>query len=962
MTTQRTSQLRLRRSQPITLPHPLHGAFDAHYVILLAFVLLATLLAYQSPPAVDIAVGSLGDRLFLQSSSGLSEADAQYWYTDELTPEAASGRSRWTRSEATVNVPAFETTSDVSLMVRMRGWPNDVVRRDVAQPTVTVVVNGATTGVFTPTNVFDDYYVVVPAKAVQTGQVQIQLRVSDVFTSTQAYPDVRPKGVRVERVAVATPNDWIAWTTPFWGVLGQLAVVGTLVYLTLMMQSRRQIFSLVVALVCMFALVLVMAFQRVYTVAFLPSLVLVCAVLFVVAVRRDLARYGARFVRRMSRGGGVGLGLAVATSLVIGWGLTWIPLTFWQAPAGVQWLTWSALSFVLTLLGVWRPLRGLVEWLNTSWLRQPWRWAVPLFLLVATLATFIIVRAPFIGHADYADNAIVARNLVQGRGWVVDYISQFYTIRDGVTRPQETWPLLQPVWMALVFAIAGVSDVAARVPNVAFAVALAVMTVVVGRRIWDVRVGIFAMLLTVVNVFIYRQLVFTTTDLAFMFFQMGAIYAVWRMRAPIPDEPFPSRWDHPAVRALIAAVWTGLMLWQKPGSGGMIAIGLGLWLLYEHRSLPIALGTRLAHLGRTLQVFTQRLWPVVVWAVVALLIVSPYVERNLRLFGSPAHTTEQYDAWLLEYTDWDAIYRVYAADGGIGTGDLPDRSWVLRWGFDTVFLKMDRQLIAIKDYVLPSFTRFPPPMQDWGSDAAALGMLADVSLWLLVIGLLVWRTPPVTMLMRALVFAVTPYLVFMVTYWHANEPRYWVGLIPWMALLAAAGAMRIFDRMRTWYAGRSALAGLLLLCVLLGAGVFPAVQYAQERQQVEGERVAADLDMYRFLRANTPLNAVMMTRVPWQLQWYAERPAVMIPADTDAQTLLRIARHYQVRYLVLDSLQRPNEQTRAMIGDMLADPAYGFRELYRTAEYEVREGGRKYTMQSVVYEFPTDYAGAAPIR
>jgi len=944
------------------LPHPLHGAFDAHYAILLAFVLLATLLAYQSPPAVDIAVGSLGDRLFLQSSAGLSEADAQYWYTDELTPEATSGRSRWTRHAATVHVPAFETTSDVSLMVRMRGWPSDVVRTDVAQPTVQVLVNGAPTGVFTPTNVFDDYYVVVPAKAVQTGQLQIQLRVSDVFTATQAYADMRAKGVRVERIAVATPNDWIAWTTPFWGLLGQLAGIGTLIYFTVMMQSRRQVFSLLITLLCMFGLTLAMAFQRVYTVAIVPAVLLVCTVVFVVALWRDVARYGVRFSRRMARGGGLGLGLAVATNLVIGWGLAWIPLDFWPATPGIKWLAWSILSFGLMLVGLWRPVRGMVEWLNTSWLRHPWRWATPLLLMIATLASVIIVQAPFIGHADYADNAIVARNLVQGRGWVVDYISQFYTIRDGITRPQETWPLLQPVWMALVFVIAGVSDVTARVPNVVFAVALAICTLVVGRRIWDVRVGVFAMLLTVANIFIYRQLVFTTTDLAFMFLQMGAIYTVWRMRAPVPDEPFPSRWQHPGVRAVMAAVWTGLMLWQKPGSGGMIAIGLGLWLLYEHRSLPIALGTRLAHVGRTLQVFAQRLWPVVVWALVALLIVSPYVERNLRLFGSPAHTTEQYDAWLLEYTDWDAIYRVYAADGGIGTGDLPDRSWVLRWGFDTLLLKMDRQLIAIKDYLLPSLTRFPPPMQDWGSDAAALGMLADVGLWLMVVGFLAWRTPQVTLLLRAVFFAFVPYLLFMVTYWHANEPRYWVGLIPWMALLAAAGAMRMFDRMRTWYAGRSAFPGLVVLCVLLAASIQPAVQYAQERQQVEGDRVAADLDMYRFLRANTPLSAVMMTRVPWQLQWYAERPAVMIPADTDAQTLMRIAQHYQARYLVLDSLQRPNEQTRAMIAEMLADPTYGFRELYRTPEYEVREGGRRYTMQSVVYEFATDYAGVAPIR
>ena len=106
----------------------------------------------------------------------------------------------------------------------------------------------------------------------------------------------------------------------------------------------------------------------------------------------------------------------------------------------------------------------------------------------------------------------------------------------------------------------------------------------------------------------------------------------------------------------------------------------------------------------------------------------------------------------------------------------------------------------------------------------------------------------------------------------------------------------------------------------------------------------------------------MMTRVPWQLNWYAERPAVMIPADTDAETLLRLAKHYRVQYLVLDSLQRPNAATRAMIQQMIEDPANGFVEVYRTPEYPVVDNGRSFTMQSVVYEFNPDATGVAAIR
>ncbi len=961
MSTSRTSQLKLRRSQTVVVPHPLQGAFDTRFWILIAFAIIATILAFQSPPAVNVAVGSIGDRLFLQSGLGMRADDESRWHADELNPDAQSGRSRWTRQVASLHFPAFTTSSDISVMIRMAGWPNDVVNQSLDQPQVSVYINGQFSDVFTPTTVFDDYYVVYPAQSA-ISDLTIELRSSNVFTSTAVYTDVRPKGVRVERVALATPSDWIGWNTPPITVVLWVTLFTSLLYMAVQMLCKRIPLALLLTLTMVVIGVLLLAFTRIYTVLLLPMMSIGVGGVLCWLLRADITSFITRLIRRFSLGASLGYGLWLMSVLIISALLTRIDIPVLQDLPALQFVAWFVIVLVVTALGLFRPLAPLVEWVYTRWNTHT-RWWFGISLLgIITVATGVILTAPFIGHADYADNAVVARNLLYGRGWVVDYVTQFYEIYDQVTRPQETWPLLQPVWIAIAFVVAGVSDVSARIPNIVFLCMLVVLTYRIGCSIWDSRVAVFASLVVACNVFIYRQLIFATTDLAFMVFHLGSIYAVWRMRAPVHTAQV-SRWNSEFARAAIAGLWTGLMLLQKPGSGGITAIGLGLWLLYEHRtSIQAGLSTPWQRIRSALGTLVTRVWPIGIWAVIALLIVSPYVERNMRMFGSPAYTTEQYDAWILEYTEWDAIYRVYAGDGGIGSGDVPDRSWLLRWGFDGVLAKVERQFVAVRDYMVPPLTHFPVEIAEFGTPDSALGMVPSIVMWFAVIGVLAWRSQHHRLLRRLLVAAFVPYLIFMVFYWHANEPRYWVAWIPWFALFAGAGLFALFETMRRWYQQRNAVIALMMVLVVTGLSLYPAVEYAQQRRVVDTQLVAADLDMYRFLRANTPLSAVMMTRVPWQLNWYAERPAVMIPASTDAETFLRLAKHYRVQYLVLDSLQRPNATTRAMLAELIEDPQNGFVEVYRTPEYTVTDDGRTFTMQSVVYEFNPDAFGVAAIR
>ena len=731
-----------------------------------------------------------------------------------------------------------------------------------------------------------------------------------------------------------------------------------------MMLLLRPMLALSMSLVVLTGMAVALAFQRIYVVALLPYLIAGVGLAVLWQLRSDVVRMIVALRNAFGRGASIGLGLMVTCAAVIAMACQSFGIApFFAHPIWQFTAIWAA-GMLLLSIGILRPVAGIATWLDVRWRsRGGWLFGVVL-LTIIVLAGWIIQAAPFIGHADYADNAVVARNLLQGRGWVVDYVTQFYRIYPNVTHPQETWPLLQPVWIATIFLLAGVNDIAARVPNLIFLVLALVLVWRTSVVIWDKRVGVIAVILAAANIFIYRQMIYATSDLAFMAFHLGAMGAVFGLR--LPDDPHRqvAWWQTRVVRVVGAGVWTGLMLLQKPGSGGMSAIGFGLWLLYEYRATftqPL-ITTRLDRLRNNARQYAERLWPVVVWALVALLCVGPYAERNMRLFGSPGYTTEQTDTWLLEYTNWDAIYRVYAPDGGIGSGDIPDRSWLLRWGFDGVALKLIHQVGAIRDYVMPSFGFLPNSFHSFGAAENATGLLTDMALWFMLLGIIVWQNQLSGMLRRLISIGFAPYVLFMVIYWHANEPRYWVPLLPWMAMFAAVGMIAVYDRARQWFNGRLNGIALLGLLAVVGLSVHPSITYVQNRATVDAQMVAADLDMYAFLRNKTPLSAVMMTRVPWQLNWYAERPAVMIPTDTNAQTLLRLARHYQARYLVLDALQRPNTATRTMIAAMIADTTIGMKEVYRTPEYPVNDAGRTYTMQSVVYEFPSDYAGATPIR
>jgi len=952
---------------------PLVYLRDRRLALIIALALLAGVLAYQTPPTSDIPIGWLGDRLFLNASQGLGPADARTFYSDEITGDAGD-RSRWTRQDAEIDLPGLGEAGDLIVTIRAMGWPTDASNQVGAQPTVDVLANRVPTipPTFTPTSQWATYNFRVPAAAVPRDLLTLTLHASATFSGDG---DKRPKGIRIDYLSVRGAETQAVFVVPAPLPIALLVLDGALCLLVLVVATRRPTLAFVLATLLISGAAIALALARVWAVALLPWASAVMLVLLAYTRRRAISGFFIRLLHRYARGAALNYGLV---ALVAVW-LAYVAArtsTAVKLP-GIKFLRdsfpdsllYGLLGMGLLLLILVRGREGLPRLAHAivELIGSP-RGSVVLLLLFGSIwigyEASIVVQLPYVGHADYADNAVVARNLVAGRGWVVDYVTQFYRLYDRVTRPQETWPLLQPVWIAPFFVLFGATNWAAKIPNLIFIMILALAIYFAGARIWDRRVGIAATIIILTNYLFFRLVIYTTSDLAFVVFSFGAIYLLYQARTENQERaPAGSTIGQPAVlgsrfSVLGSGILTGLMILQKP-SGAVIAIGMGLWFLAhswrrftQQQATHVSTNTLSARLS-----MLRWLSPVVVWSVLALAIVSPYISRNVVLFHKPFYSTESSDAWVLGYRDWEDIYRVYTTSGGLSTEGVPDRSWILRWGFDVTALKLATQAKAARDYLLPPWLDQSRVLSDLDSEKKAL--LFGMGAWLALLGMIgALRSRRSLCALLALAFG--PYLLFLIVYWHANEERYFLMIMPWLALLACYALWRSYDRVAAIGDGRWAPAGLVLALTALVMVIQPSWPYNAKKLREEPALYQADTDAYTWLRTHTAPGDVVMTRLPWQLNWVSERPAVMVPNTADSELVLKLARYYHVRYLVRDTFAQPSDDAKAALQQLIDDDV--LLEAYATSPYSATVDGRPVQLVTRIYRFPDDYGGAAAIR
>ena len=618
----------------------------------------------------------------------------------------------------------------------------------------------------------------------------------------------------------------------------------------------------------------------------------------------------------------LGLALAIIAALLLALGVTSGRLALIGrigATLGVPLALAGALPWALALgpyalalasaLAALRWWRSLLHWLAAGWVAlddsRVANWTVTVGIaLYAVIMLPHLLAVPWINHADYADNAVVARNLVRGNGFVTDYVAQFYNAWATLRHPAETWPPLQPILIAAAFALFGVSVGVAKLPNLLVMIGMLWLIYRIGRWLWSPRVGVIAALLVAIQPDFFEGVIYPLNDTVFTLLALGVI-ALFVFLAEEREGVEAGGWrgwlvSRPGRAWVLLGALGGLLLLAKP-SGAILLAGGGAWVLWTAwrggRLRPVLIGG-------------------IVAAGVALAVYAPWLARNQITFGQPFYSTESYDAFLLEYRDWETIYQVYTGDR-----PLPHRSLLVGYGLD-----------AVQDKIGAQFRK------SW-NDLRQGRIIPLLLLGPMVLGALVARERRQRDALAVLAAAVGAYVLFVFVYWH-YERRYAFFLIPWGALFGAAGLWWLHDRVSE--ARSRALAGLATL-VLLGAILVP--QWGAVRDDWSASlRTPNSVVVASWIRDNTPGGAVVMTRNPWELSFHSERLSVMIPAD-DLATIRAIGTKYGATHLQLDHLTDPKLR-RPALGPLYDGPDewQGFRKVFDRRD-ENGEG-------LLVYEFP----------
>jgi hypothetical protein len=486
---------------------------------------------------------------------------------------------------------------------------------------------------------------------------------------------------------------------------------------------------------------------------------------------------------------------------------------------------------------------------------------IGLTVVVASATIYLVASLWFTRNGvplppDSLEYAEVARNLAHGAGYTINLIEIHPGLLPTVRHLHELHGLLQPIWLAPLFALLGPHGALVRVPGLFFVASLAIATFFLGKRVFGSETGCLAGLLVLGR----QDLAFDGTlggdDVGWAFFSTLAVLFFFRWL-----EAFELRW------AVLAGCAAALATLQKVSGVALPACFVVVVLLTG--------ACRVAGRVRALAAMTL---PVV--AALAL-----YAVRNHALHGGFGFRQSGLE-WLFKESPL-AYFAYY---------DRPP-------SLSDVFARLGvgRVLGLAKDqFTLLLTATLGDPLALIAGPAA-----------------LVWLARTRNMPFAVFGAIYTLVVGFVVCVIHHVEPRYLFGLFPiyFVAVSAAAVELWRFGKSKlhaAWPRRISCLAvgacGVVLVGCLVGV---LRLEKRLGRIPLTGPCDSA-ID---YIRETVGTDEPVLTSSPWFLTWVTGHPSVMVPTNGRA-ALTRVALHYHAAWAVdgMPTLGGPDvgEMLRAM--------------------------------------------------
>jgi hypothetical protein len=534
------------------------------------------------------------------------------------------------------------------------------------------------------------------------------------------------------------------------------------------------------------------------------------------------------------------------------------------------------------------------------------------FFVISLLATPDGV-SPASDSQHYAD---VARNLLRGNGFVIDFIEYHLGLRAEVRHVPEHHGMLRPFAIAPLFAAFGTDAALLRIPGLAYHALAGVVGFFLARRLFGLAAGVVATLLILGDVLLRVTALNGSDDMGFAFFCLCTVAALERGLRSASSAWFA-----------LAGLCAGLAVLEKQIGVFLPAVLVAPVLIDWRRPSAVALRRGALALGPF------------------ALCLAVYLVRNQLCCGTPGFGL--YPLHLIfSVGGYEGVYRLFPET-------LAPREVIAVIGAGNVAAFIAAQFGVFARDVMG----LPAPGARAGFPLTNLVIaLGFASLALLA------RARPVYCLLCAL--TALGGLVFVAGMWHVDI-RFFAFLVPLLAV-ALAGALTLGWRgvgegwRRPALRAAAALAGL---AVLVPSGISIARTLDAARTAPEAVTFASPCsDALAWLRGHTQASERVLSLDPWSVAWDADRLAIMAPAG-GVPPIAKVVRHYGARF-VLERRFPQREETRRALLEFVSRPPPDLRaaRVFDGAQCDVialeRAPGARTTAAREAYALPEASAGS----
>ncbi len=505
--------------------------------------------------------------------------------------------------------------------------------------------------------------------------------------------------------------------------------------------------------------------------------------------------------------------------------------------------------------------KGVLMSLSSDYSPSHQRYLLAL-LILGLLASGIGIlaggREPHLQTYDAGNYIEVARNILAGRGFSSQVVSNFYQRYPQVQHPEDrrasSWSLVLAgsLWLW------GESAFAAQLPNLLLGLLIVPLLVYLLGRAWRLTpVAAFGGAVLLMGWPHWLQASFTAqADVLFSCLTILILLAIARSHQS-PTRPDFGNGAHIAW-ILVAGALVGLAYTVKPAALLLMPpVAVCYWL--RLRSVPARL--RIRWLGTGL--------------VAAILVAAPMLVRNYLTFGNPVYSTNLHTAGHIGFDDTgQALMRVYWDE------QLPSLAGAIRtYGVSGLAVKAGRQLVA-----------------------AGGSIFGGVGIFFIVPAVLLLTQRRGYPWLRTGWLALGAWVIELAVVW-AIWPRLLLPFMPVVTLTAAAGGLGLAQR---FVRRRHTVILLMSVVGLVTATGVGGYCWWSHRQQPEVAISKAYAQAATWIRDNLPANTTIMSHRPYLIRFHSDHRVVQIPFDR-RKKIEEVIDHYRVGALIVQQL-RPTQR------------------------------------------------------